>query len=104
MLVSTEMPRETTSASDALEKPSNGLIVFVVDIHSPLRFRSLSVLGKAPAGSPGGFLTRLVACAINASTLPNPRQKPNTDFQGFTRFTSPRTKISDLTRSDGLTL
>src|SRR6266404_4109436 len=80
MLVSTEMPRETTSASDALEKPSNGLIVFVVDIHSPLRFRSLSVLGKAPAGSPGGFLTRLVACAINATTLPNPRQKPNTEF------------------------
>src|SRR2546425_6446845 len=40
ILVTTAVPRVTTSASDTSEKPSHGRITFsfVIDIHAPIRF------------------------------------------------------------------
>src|SRR2546422_10749240 len=85
ILVTTAVPRVTTSASGVLEKPSNGRITFsfVFDIHSPIRFVRYRFWGEPlpaakrkrdslqPQETAGGFLTRLLACGIDATAQPN---------------------------------
>src|SRR5436190_2266167 len=85
MLVCTSVPRDATSASDAVEKPSNGLIVFgfVVAMYPPISFFSYRFWGGPLRPTTAGFLTRLTTLPIIATALPNGAMKPNTIDQGL---------------------